>query len=122
MTLLDASVQRPNLRVSPFGTNTLVFQGVFREEDVNSWFSPLVDEVHARAVKHDLLEVVVDLRHLEYANAATWKCFLYWVQRLLGDVKAQYKIRVRGNSEHHWQRVGFPALVAFGKQRLVVEL
>lgn len=122
MKLLEHSIERPNLHIVAVDDNALVFRGVLREADIHVWLSTLVDEVHERAVVRRLPEVIVDLRQLEYANAAAWKCFVYWIQKLDGESRGKYTLRIRGNAGHSWQGVGIRALLPFSPERLVVEL
>jgi hypothetical protein len=102
-------------------TQTIVFEGILREPNLERWFYPMVDEVHQRAVDQKLREVVIDLRRLEYANAAAWKGLVYWLRRLREDPAAVYRIRIRANEAHRWQRVGMPSLQVFGQDRLIIE-
>ena len=123
MTLLGRAIVRAQLKIgaTPETPNSLVFEGVFREQNVEEWFRPLIDELHARAVTLKLDEVVLDLRQLEYANAAAWKCLVYWMRLLQDDGNARYNVRIVANEAHRWQRVGMPSLQVFGRDRLIIE-
>src|SRR5690349_21829133 len=103
MKLLDRSAERQNIHVVAVDENTLVFRGTLREADIHVWLSALVDEVHERAVGRKLAEVIVDLRELEYANAATWRCFIYWLRKLDAESRRKYTLRIRGDASRSWQ-------------------
>jgi hypothetical protein len=122
MKLLDRDTERPNLRIVAVDDNALAFRGVLRDADVHVWLSALVDEIHERAVGRKLAEVIVDLRELEYANAAAWRCFIYWLRKLDAESRQKYKLRIRGNPAQSWQSLGIRALVPFSRERLVIEL
>jgi hypothetical protein len=118
--LLVERLERGPLRVfsSDQTPNGLVMEGVLREPDPAAWLCPLIDSVHTRAARDGLAEVVLDLRALEYANAAAWKCIVYWV-RLLGD-GSKYRLRILTDQKHRWQQVGMTALRVFAQQRLEI--
>jgi hypothetical protein len=101
--------------------NQMTMEGVVRDEDVASSVTPLIEEMHRHAVDKSLREVVLDLRRLEYANAAFWKCIVVWLKRIRQDQTARYNLRLVASPEHSWQRIGVPALRVFGADRLVVE-
>jgi hypothetical protein len=100
----------------------VAFEGLMREPHPDAWFVPLIDEAHAKAVAEQLREVVLDIRRLSYANAAAWKCLVYWVKKMQQDRRACYRLRVLCEEAHSWQHVGMPALRVFGGERLVIEL
>lgn len=105
--------------------NRVRFTGVIREADVGAWLMPLVEEVHGVAIEHALDEVVIDLRGLEYANAALWRCFVQWVKKLRQASGPSYVLRLITDPAHAWQAVGVPALKIIGLdsngvERLVV--
>jgi hypothetical protein len=98
---------------------TVVLDGVIRDPDPASWFCPVIDQIHRRAVEDKPSVVTIDLRQLEHANAAAWKCFVYWV-KLMAD--ASYKLRILSDERHKWQQVGMSALRVFGGERLEIKI
>ena len=113
--LLHKTIERGPLQIStsPTSGSTLVFKGVMREPDPAAWLCPLIDEVHAAAVRQELNVVKADLRTLEYANAAAWKGFVYWVKRIT-DEKANYRLHFLCEEGYRWQEVAMSALRVFG--------
>jgi hypothetical protein len=111
---------RPSVRVivNADGNNILALEGLMREERPDGWFLPLIDELHERAVAFGLSEIVLDLRRLAYANAAAWKCLVYWLKKMHQDSRSRYQLRILCDEAHHWQQVGMPALRIFGGARL----
>jgi hypothetical protein len=101
---------------------TIAFEGLMREAHPDTWFVPLIDEAHGKAVAEQLREIVLDIRRLSYANAAAWKCLVYWVKKMQQDRRAYYRLRVLCEEAHSWQHVGMPALRVFGGDRLVIDL
>jgi hypothetical protein len=116
--------RRPSVRISgggPDKANLIVFEGTLREPDPSEWLTPLIDEVHEQSIAERVKELVLDLRRLSYANAAGWKCFVYWVKRMNQDRRARYRLSILCSHEHQWQEVGMPALRVFGGDRLVIK-
>ncbi len=97
----------------------VVLEGVIRDPDPAAWFCPLVDQIHQRALESQTEEVTLDMRKLEHANAAAWKCFVYWVRLMSG---ATYKLRILSDDKHRWQQVGMSALRIFGGDRLEITI
>jgi hypothetical protein len=118
MRLLQKSVQRGALQVTP-SLSGAAFKGVIREADPESWLGPLVDELHGAALSARVETVEVDLRELQYANAAAWKCFVYWLKRMTDD-NAQYRLHFLCDDAHRWQQVGMSTLRVFGGDRVQV--
>ena len=118
MRLLQKAVQRGALQVTP-SPDGAAFKGVIREADPESWLGPLVDELHGAALRTQVETLEVDLRELEYANAAAWKCFVYWLKRMADD-SAQYHLHFLCNESHRWQQVGMSTLRVFGGDRVQV--
>jgi hypothetical protein len=116
--LFQKSVQRGPLQILP-GDGSVIFKGVIREPDPASWFGPLIEELHASAVRQERASVEVDLRELEYANAAAWKLFVFWLKRMTDD-KATYQLRFLCNEAHRWQQIGMSTLRVFGGERVQV--
>jgi hypothetical protein len=114
----------PRVEVSVDTGTTIVvtFEGVMREANPSEWFMPLIDSVHSKAVARGVLEVALDIRRVEYANAAAWKCLVYWLRAMREDPQARYCLCIRCDEAHQWQQIGMPALRAFGGHRLIVEI
>jgi hypothetical protein len=106
------------LFAAPGSDNVVVLEGVLREADPAMWLLPLIDDIHARATRDRLQLVVFDLRTLTYANAAAWKCIVYWVRRLKDVSDAPYRLCILGDEKHRWQQVGMSTLRVFGEERL----
>ncbi len=107
------------------GSNVVRMQGVMREENVGVWLLPMVSEIHNAALREGLREVVLDIRVLEYANAALWRCLVHWV-KLVRQERRAYKLRVLCDSTRSWQQIGVPSLRTFclgagGDERLILE-
>jgi len=114
---------RPQVKINTAGGEySVVFEGLMREPHPDTWFVPLINEAHTHAVSDRLREVVLDIRNLSYANAAAWKCLVYWLKRMHQDSRASYRLRILCEQAHSWQHVGMPALRVFGGDRLVIEV
>jgi hypothetical protein len=114
---------RPQVRITDAERELIIaFEGLMREPHPDTWFVPLIDEVHGKAVAEQLRELVLDIRRLSYANAAAWKCLVYWVKKMQQDRRAYYRLRVLCEEAHSWQHVGMPALRVFGGDRLVIDV
>ena len=114
---------RPEVKISATdGAYCVAFAGLMREAHPDTWFVPLINEAHGRAVNDRLREVVLDIRQLSYANAAAWKCLVYWLKRMHQDSRAGYQLRILCEQAHSWQHVGMPALRVFGGERLVIDV
>ena len=100
---------------------TVELTGIMREAEVASWLAPLFEELHRSAVMSAMRMVVLDLRKLEYANAAVWTCLVRWVKLLREDPESRYTLRVLSEPTFKWQQVGMSALRVFGADRLIVE-
>jgi hypothetical protein len=99
----------------------LRISGSLREANVGEWLMPLIDQIHADSMAAGTSEVIVDIRHLVYANAAMWTCLVGWLRILRRDKQARYNLRIRSEPGYRWQQVGIPMLVVFGADRLIVE-
>lgn len=121
MKLLHEPVVRGPLRVfSPRGVpDTVALAGVLREPDPESWLRPLMDDLHARANADGIATLTLDLRELQYANAAAWRCIVYWI-RLVREPSCRYRLRILGADKHTWQKVGMASLTVFTSERLEV--
>ena len=128
MSLRGKVVKRGSARIEVWlhNSNLIRIEGVMREMGVGDWMLPLIDEIHTTARVERLAEVVLDIRDLEYANAAVWRCLVHWVKRVRQQDDAAYKLRVVSNPGCSWQRIGVPSLRAFsmdgsGAERLILE-
>ena len=128
MTLEARVVKQGAARVDVWlnGSSLVRIRGVMRELKVSSWLLPLIDEIHATARAQHLAEVVLDIRALEYANAALWRCLVHWVKRVRQQVEEPYRLRIVSNPGCSWQRIGVPSLRPFsvddsGAERIVLE-
>jgi hypothetical protein len=124
MKLVPRAVERPPFRLHTpeSDDHRVVLEGVLREPDPAAWLCPLIDDIHARAKEYRARHVALDLRALQYANAAAWKCIVYWLRTLKEDPEAHYQLRVLADEEHRWQKVGMSALRVFGGERLEIML
>jgi hypothetical protein len=112
------------VRISGGGTdqaNLIVLEGTLREPNPGEWLMPLIDELHQQSIVQRVSELVLDLRRLSYANAAGWKCLVYWIKKMNQDRRARYRLSILCSHEHQWQAVGMPALRVFGGDRLVIK-
>jgi hypothetical protein len=96
-------------------------EGVMREANVDDWLRPLIEDVHRYTVDMQCTEVALDIRKLEYANAALWRCIVAWLKRIRDDEHARYNLRLCANVTHRWQQLGVPMLTVFGVDRLIIE-
>jgi hypothetical protein len=117
--LLVKTIQRESLKIVPSAGGGVAFRGIIREPDPASWLVPLIEEMHAAARHSELATVQVDLRELEYANAAAWKCFVFWLKRMADD-RVSYRLHFLCNESHRWQSVGMSTLRVFGGDRVQV--
>ena len=110
-----------SLSVGEVGSNIVHIEGILREPDVQVWLSPIIESVHRSAVRAALAEVILDIRKLEYANAAAWRCLVQWLHLIHRDVKANYTLRIRSQPAYRWQVVGMSTLRIFGDEHLIIE-
>lgn len=99
----------------------VTIEGIMREPDAEAWLCPLLLQVHQAAVERRVGEVVLDLRRLGYANAALWKCLVYWLRLMRHEHVARYGMRVLTKPGCRWQRVGAEALGKLSADRFIVE-
>lgn len=109
-----------HILVAEEGT-TIRISGVLRDADAESWIWPIFESVHRTACSRGATEVVLDLRSLEYANAAAWRCIVLWLRRLHVDESARYSLCIKSQPAFQWQRVAISSLLIFGKDRLMVQ-
>jgi hypothetical protein len=122
------SLVRGTARVHLWGgtyENVIRMEGVIREANVDQWLKPLFEEIHEAAVRLKLRELVLDIRPLEYANAAVWRCLVQWIKQMRQLLQA-YRLIIVTDPKRSWQKVGAPALRAFsldgnGIERLIVQ-
>ena len=124
MSLISQPILRPSVRIGPAEMQGgLVLEGTLREgEGEGSWLKPLVDDLHRRAIARDVAEVVLDIRRVDYANAAAWKCFVHWLRLAREDPSARYTVKILASATQRWQQLGLPALRAFGGTHLEVHI
>jgi hypothetical protein len=121
MLRIDRLERGPLRLFTPPGTsNVIMIEGVLRELDPAQWLTPLIDDIHKQATRARSSEVVLDLRGLAYANAAAWKCIVYWVRLLKEATDAPYRLCILAEEKHRWQQVGMTALRVFGEERLEI--
>lgn len=122
MKRLPREVERPPMSVAiAEGAKRVAITGRAVEPEVGTWLCPLIDDIHHAAVAAEHDEVVLDLRHLEHANAALWRCLVYWLRVLRRDEAARYQLRVFAAPTHRWQIIGMSTLKVIGADRLRVE-
>jgi hypothetical protein len=119
MSLPALSEERNALRVQVSG-NTVRLEGVLGEVDVRNWLFPFLQLVHQQAVASSMPEVVFDIRRLSYASAGVWRSLLLWLRLLRSERGAPYSVRLLSDPAYRWQKMGVPAIVPFGADRLVV--
>ncbi len=124
----ELHLRRGSARIDAWseGTNVVRMQGVMREENVGAWLLPMVSEIHKAALREGFGEVVLDIRVLEYANAALWRCLVHWVKLVCQEQRKVYKLRVLCDCTRSWQQIGVPSLRPFsldasGDERLILE-
>jgi hypothetical protein len=104
------------------GQDRVALRGVLREPEVGAWLGPLFRKVHDAAVAAQVARVALDLRDLEYGNAAVWKCLVFWLKLAREDAQARYKLVILTARKHRWQEIGMSALRVFGGDRLEVSV
>lgn len=124
MTSGPTQATRPQVKVDvgPSQENVVVIEGIMREIDPASWFQPLIDDVHGKLIAGRINNLVVDIRKLSYANAAGWKCFVYWLKKMQEDERAAYRMCILCEETLGWQQVGMSALRVFGGERLLLKV
>lgn len=71
----------------------------------------LMASLHAELVRVSAREIEIDLRDLEFMNAACMKLFVNWISEILDAPEEQrYRLRFRSNPEVRWQRRSLMAL------------
>jgi hypothetical protein len=106
--------------VGRLGGHVVTMSGVLRERGDGAWLEGLIREWHQAAVKHELPEVVLDMRELAYANSAVFKCLTSWIRLLHSDGDALYSLRILYDKGQRWQAIGLKALSYLESQRLVI--
>jgi hypothetical protein len=108
------------LAIGVDGGNLVRIEGTLSDEDSASWLNLVLAQVHEMTLEASLDEVVVDLRRVEHASAALWKCLLGWLRRVRESPEIQYRLRLRLR-QGSWQETGAAALAGVGAEQLVVE-
>jgi hypothetical protein len=71
----------------------------------------LMSRIHAELVRVSAREIEIDLRDLEFMNAACMKLFVNWVSEILeGPEDQRYRLRFVSNPDVRWQRRSLMAL------------
>lgn len=82
----------------------------------------LMARLHAEMVRVAATEVEIDLRDLEFMNAACMKLFVNWVSEILeGPEDKRYRLRFVSNPEVRWQRRSLMALQCFTTDVVVLD-
>ena len=80
-------------------------------------------DVHGRALRDGVSEVVVDLRQLDFMNSACFKKVVTWITRVEEvDAARRYRIRFLSNPKIHWQRRSLHALHMFAIDLISVDV
>jgi hypothetical protein len=97
--------------------NTLRVEGVVDERGLREWFEPVLADLHQRAVKAGMAEVVLDLRNLTYANAGTFASLVTWLRRAKDN--EAYRVRIRTSKASRWQALEVAALRSIAPNRVI---
>ncbi|MFN0247570.1 MAG: hypothetical protein ACKV2T_11845 [Kofleriaceae bacterium] len=91
--------------------------------DAATPLAALLPRLHAELLRLGAKEIEIDLRELEFMNAACMKLLVMWVADIL-DVPSdqRYRLRFRPNPEVRWQRRSLVALQCFMTDVVVVDL
>ena len=82
----------------------------------------LMARIHAEMVRVSAREIEIDLRDLEFMNAACMKLFVNWVSEILdGPEQQRYRLRFVSNPEVRWQRRSLIALQCFTSDVVVLD-
>lgn len=82
----------------------------------------LVARIHAEAIRVGAREVEIDLRELEFMNAACMKLFVNWVSEILdGPEDKRYRLRFVSSPDVRWQRRSLQALQCITTELVVVD-
>ncbi|MGE0396645.1 MAG: hypothetical protein AB7T06_08015 [Kofleriaceae bacterium] len=82
----------------------------------------LMGRIHAEMVRTCSREIEIDLRDLEFMNAACMKLFVNWVADILESPEEQrYRLRFVSNPEVRWQRRSLMALQCFTTDVVVLD-
>lgn len=82
----------------------------------------LMARFHVEMLQAKAREIVIDLRDLEFMNAACMKLFVNWVSDILEAPEDQrYRLRFVSNPEVRWQRRSLMALQCFTTDVVVLD-
>jgi hypothetical protein len=82
----------------------------------------LMARIHVEMVRAKAREIEIDLRDLEFMNAACMKLFVNWVSDILESPEDQrYRLRFVSNPEVRWQRRSLMALQCFTTDVVVLD-
>ena len=99
--------------------NVIHARGTLNEPDIETRLMGLFESAHEGAMRHGMVEVIVDLREVDYAGTGLWKALVRWL-RTMNDSRATYRLVVIGERSRNWQEIGMSMLRAFGVNKLVV--
>ena len=109
-----ASEEGDRIRVKMAGTADLGAREELRKT---------LDQLHAEALRLKKREIVVDCRDLEFMNSGCFQVLLLWIGRLqTTPPESQYRIRILGSREVHWQKRSFTAVRLLAEHLISVEL
>ena len=81
----------------------------------------LLTRLHAEAHRLGIVEVMVDLRQLEFMNSSCFKSFVSWINDVQQLPEGQrYKVRFRSNPKLHWQKRSLHTLRCFAVELITV--
>jgi len=109
-------VERATARVLLWGgpaKNVVHMAGVIREVNAEEWLAPLLSDIHQTALTRGLKEVELDIRALEYANAALWRALVVWIKQIR-ERPGTYNLRVTWDRGRRWQEIALTTLRVFG--------
>jgi len=109
-------IERPTATVHLWGgpaKNVVHMVGVIREANAEAWLTPLLSDIHTTALARGLKEVELDIRALEYANAALWRSLVVWIKQIR-ERPGTYNLRVTWDPGRRWQEIALSTLRVFG--------
>lgn len=118
---LMETVEHDQVRVTlQLGTRPLLqLSGVLREQDVDDWLNPFLQLVEKR-IKEVGHSLTIDVRDLEYMNAASFRTVASWIKELTRHDDCSY-VEIRTNSKHRWQVTGVHAIKVVGGPKVIVD-
>ena len=89
---------------------------------VSGPLGPFLDSVDHEARRHQVREVVADLRELVFMNSSCLKEFVRWVAQVEDKVARPYHIRFLSDPSAQWQTRSLQALRAFAPELVTIEI